>query len=240
MSFTKRSKGDACPITVPKFRRHIAQAEQTINELKSAPVDEKVPIGLLEDCVEPRLKSLKSDFENEANARSHSSFFGTESKWLQPGSRYQIRLAHVELMLYLIRRRSEISRNDWLNIANWQLATHREACHRLQISYHKATTPHADLPGVQSVRAILLSTRKAAYAQCDFVDNADIYDAFVRRNVFDQPELRGLLDSDTMDLKAKAEMNKIEVGLVAQQPAFPKWCYETFLGREIVPAGGKS
>lgn len=100
------------------------------------PSDEKVPIDLLEDCVEPRLRrcvcdvlyrhclpdrtlahtdlcrlprfpffplaSLKSDFEKEANARS--SFLGLDSKWLQTG-RYQNRLAHVELMLYLVRPR---------------------------------------------------------------------------------------------------------------------------------------
>lgn len=213
-----------------KFRRRLGLAEQHLNELKSMPRDEKVPIDLLEDCVEPRLRSLKSDFENEAKARSHSSFLGLESKWLQSGGRYQNRLAHVELMLYLIRRRSEISRNDWINIANWQLAAYRESCHRLQLSYYKATNPHTELPGVQAIRTIMLSTRKAAYAQRDYVDSADIYDAFIPRNVFDHAELRGLLNSDIMDVKGREEMAKIEAGVMAQQPAFPKWCYETYLG----------
>ncbi|KAG9034156.1 hypothetical protein FS837_002263 [Tulasnella sp. UAMH 9824] len=226
MSISKRTERET-PSTPAKFRRRLGRAEADLNELKTMPSDEKVPIDLLEDCVEPRLRSLKSDFEKEANARS--SFLGLDSKWLQTG-RYQNRLAHVELMLYLIRRRSEISRNDWVKIGNWQLATYRESCHRLQLSYVKATKPHAELPGVQSVRSILLSTRKAAYNQRDYVDSADIYDAFVPRNVFDTAELRGLLNSDAMDLKAREEMHKIEAGVMAQQPAFPKWCYETFIG----------
>ncbi|KIO27572.1 hypothetical protein M407DRAFT_190404 [Tulasnella calospora MUT 4182] len=228
MAISKRSERET-PSTAAKFRRRLGQAELNLNELKTMPSDEKVPIDVLEDCVEPRLKSLKSDFEKDANARSHSSFLGLDSKWLQTG-RYQNRLAHVELMLYLIRRRSEISRNDWLKIANWQLATYRESCHRLQLSYVKATKPHAELPGVQSIRTILLSTRKAAYAQRDYVDSADIYDAFLPRNVFDHADLRGLLSSDSMDLKAREDMAKIEAGVMAQQPAFPKWCYETYIG----------
>lgn len=211
------------------FRRKLGQAKRDLNELKSLPRDEKIPIDLLEDCVEPRLTSLTSDFEKEMNARSHYSCLGLESKWLQQ-PRYQSRLAHVELMLYLIRRRSEISRNDWIKIVNWQLATYREACHRLQISWFKATHAHADLPAVQSIRSILLSIRKAAYAQRDYVDSADIYDAFIPRNVFDHPELRGLLNSDMMDVKGREEMAKLEAGVMAQQPAFPKWCYETYIG----------
>ncbi|KAG8944571.1 hypothetical protein FRC04_001694 [Tulasnella sp. 424] len=106
----------------------------------------------------------------------------------------------------------------------------QDACHRFQISYFEAIQSHADLPVVQSIRSILLSTRKAAYAQHDYLDSADIYDAFIPRNVFDHPELRGLLNSDMMDVKGREEMAKLEAGVMAQQPAPPKWCYETYIG----------
>lgn len=57
------------------------------------------------------------------------------------------------------------------------------------------------------------------------IEDAELPDAFLIRNLFDDEGLRAFVTSPALDEKLRKDLNDMEAMVIDEQPAFPPVCY---------------
>lgn len=87
-------------------------------------------------------------------------------------------------------------------------------------AYETATSSLYSNPEVESVKRALRSAIKSAEMQRRG-PQATLTDALQIRNIFDEPALRELIDSPSLDPSLSQRFRDLEIGIIRGQPLFP-------------------
>lgn len=176
-------------------------------------------IGLF-DCIIKRLERIETHY-----ARRLRRPLLLEGPYRLNMKELEAEIEQVELMLSLSDNCKSFGGEFWAAIARWQAASYRESCVRLLEDY-KERTRH--ISGDRDVNTIISALSKAVRAALDQAEpspgKATLEDVFKIRNIYDNPELKALVESDMFTAQRRKELYEAADEWVLQQPVFPPEC----------------
>ncbi|KAG8919863.1 hypothetical protein FRC01_001054 [Tulasnella sp. 417] len=201
----------------------LALSEKPVDHRRE--VDVQDSLFIIRDCIIPRIQKVLTRAERDRR-------LGTR-RWLPHSSnavledKYKSQVAHIELMVYLIKNRGSFGPTFWSSIVRWQIETYRRFCEKLLREYREATCDMMnDRDGVEAFIAALEKAVKRAHALPDpDPEKAQFSDAFSIRNTYEDPDVKALVDSDRFTPGKRLELQSAVQDLLLQQPMFPPECY---------------
>ncbi|KIO20909.1 hypothetical protein M407DRAFT_29462 [Tulasnella calospora MUT 4182] len=135
------------------------------------------------------------------------------------------RHAHVELMLHLIENRESFDQSFWTKINQWQIGEYQQECQRFLQGYKRATDSIVqDGHNANLIVNALEKATQRAY-ELEKPEKAQWFDVFVIRNIYDDPDLKALIDSDRFAPGKRQELYEAIEDMSLQYPLFPPECY---------------
>lgn len=175
----------------------------------------------------PRISSV-----GKASGRQ-SSFtqprYPASTRGLDIGNNPQV--AHVNLMIYLLHTRDSYEPDFWADIVKWQMALHKQHSWKLLQDYKAAMKNNIFDRGN---RELILSALEKAVQRVNALEapeKATFEDAFVIRNIYDDPDLKAVITS-RFSPDQQLRLSKTMDEILLQQPAFPPQCY-SLLGHGV-------
>lgn len=156
-------------------------------------------------------------------------------------------LAQVEMMLSLVQSFScdltdtnsvgdrelgdceKVGREFWAAIAKWQAASYKESCIRLLEDYKERTRHISGDPDVDTITRAL--SKAVAIVPTAYPEKATLEDIFKIKTIYDDPELKALVESNMFTAKRRNELYEAAEDWALQQPVFPPECYALFSNR---------
>ncbi|KAG8921680.1 hypothetical protein FRC01_000120 [Tulasnella sp. 417] len=181
------------------------------------------------DCIDQRLDRIKGNLSS-ATAREGIIYFGGhgEGRARSEGHTYLgSQMDHVELMLFLATNSHRFSGEFWARIVKWQRAAYQQNCLRLLKDYEELTRhitdDRRDIDNI--ITCLSNAIRKARNQPEPTPEKTTIADVFTIRNIYDDPELKALIESNMFSAERREELFEATEDLVYQEPAFPSECY---------------
>ncbi|KAG9003910.1 hypothetical protein FRB90_011089 [Tulasnella sp. 427] len=189
------------------------------------------PIGqniyvIVNDIILPRLQKALSRVSRE----HRQTFRGSDEE-----QRFEMMVAHIELMVTLIIKRDTLGSRFWATVAKWQKETYCQClpfssskdAARLLREYRMATADVSnDKNGPKAFTAALEKAveRSQVLPEPDS-EKAQFSDVFWLRNVYDDPDIKILVASDQFTPEKRLRLQETVDNLLLQQPLFPAECY---------------
>lgn len=186
-------------------------------------VDERVRI--LNGCIIPRLERITNGFNQDLIRLSASPNHQAEAAAVMEERGRQ--MAQIELMMIMLLNSKMYSKQFWASLVRWQMYTYQENCIRLMEDY-KEMTRHVsgDRCDVETIlSALSTAVRRACEQPEPSPEKTTFGDAFAIRNIYDDPGLKALVESNMFTPQRQRELYEAAEEMMYQQPAFPPECY---------------
>lgn len=180
--------------------------------------------AIVGNCILPKVESLLVRMEQKGQIGPQRMVDATD---LRSEKNYEMRVAHIELMVNLVENRESFGPKFWASIAKWQMETYRRFCDTLLRDYKDSTRDMAeDKDGVEVFTAALEKAVRRAYALPEpDPEKAQISDIFLIRNIYDDPDVQSLISSDRFNQEKRRELQEAVEEMLTEQPMFPPACY---------------
>ncbi|KAG9018643.1 hypothetical protein FRB90_011068 [Tulasnella sp. 427] len=148
-----------------------------------------------------------------------------DPEWYENIIRSEGRLAHVELIIKLIEERDTLDSHFWGEVNAWQIKEYQQSCEEFRQTYKRATSTiaHKD-KNVKLITAALDKATERAYL-LQPSEKPTWEDAFVVRSIYDDPDLKALIESNRIPAERRRRMLEAAEEMALQQPLFPPECY---------------
>ncbi|KAG8923756.1 hypothetical protein FRC00_005885 [Tulasnella sp. 408] len=124
-----------------------------------------------------------------------------------------------------IENKDSFDQSFWTKINRWQIGEYQRECQRLLQDYKGAMNSITqDSHNVDLIVKALEKATERAYELTN-PEKAEWFDVFVIRNIYDDPDLKALIDSDKFAPGRRQELYEAIEDMVLQYPLFPHQCY---------------
>ncbi|KIO19516.1 hypothetical protein M407DRAFT_30841 [Tulasnella calospora MUT 4182] len=173
---------------------------------------------IVRNCIIPRIQKMLTSAERYRHLRPRLCLLHPNNSIFE--GKYQSQVAHIELMIYLVK--NPLSFTD-----EFVLTVSSKACEKFLREYREATCDMLDdRNGVDAFIGALEKAVKRAHALPEpDPEKAQLSDAFSVRNIYDDPDVKALIDSERFTPEKRLELQNAVEDLLLQQPIFPPNCY---------------
>ncbi|KAG8920373.1 hypothetical protein FRC01_000796 [Tulasnella sp. 417] len=182
-------------------------------------LDASNPISIVRDQIMPRIARAIASMERD---RSLVPQHRLNRSTLEE---YERRVAHIELMIHFVGSKTASrltpdsghqSPDGKSKHMNALLRDYREATHDMPEDRDDADV---------FINALEKAVRRVHNLPEPDTEKAQLSDVFSVRNIYDDPEIKALINSDRFTREKRLELQEAVEDLLLQQPVFPPECY---------------